>query len=83
VGHVLRSRRFYEGVAVAVIAVGAVRGMGQENLASTMARLSAWNKREIQRLERKAKRQGKVAKGAGRMVRAGRPKGLAGTGRQD
>ena len=57
VGHVLRSRRFYEGVAVAVIALGALRGIGQENQASTMARLSAWNKREMQRLEHNAERQ--------------------------
>ena len=77
VGHVLRSRRFYEGVAVAVIALGALRGIGQENRASTMARLSAWNKREMQRLEHKAERQAAAAKGARRMARSGRPRGLA------
>ena len=51
----LRSRRFYERAAVAAIALGALRKVGQENRASAMARLVAWNKREIQRLERKAK----------------------------
>lgn len=51
----LRSRRFYERVAVAAIVLGALRKVGQENRASAMARLVAWNKREIQRLERKAK----------------------------
>ena len=57
VGHVLRSRRFYETVAVAAIVLGALRGIGHDNRVSTMARLQAWNKREIQRLERKAQRE--------------------------
>jgi len=55
VGHVLRSRRLYAGLATAGIVLAALRGVGQENTASTMARLAAWNKREVQRLERKAK----------------------------
>ena len=57
VGHVLRSRRFYERVIVGAIVLGALRGLGQENRASTMARLRAWNKRQVQLLERKAERQ--------------------------
>jgi hypothetical protein len=57
VGHMLRSPRFYETVAVTAIAVGSVRQIGQQNQASTTARLAAWNKREMQRLERKAKRE--------------------------
>jgi len=57
VHHMLRSRRFYERVVVAVIALRALSQLGQENRASTMARLGAWNKREIERLERKAKRE--------------------------
>ena len=57
VGHVLRSRRFYETVAVAAIVLGALKGIGHDNRVSTMARLQAWNKREIQRLERKAQRE--------------------------
>ena len=57
VGHVLRSRRFYETVAVAAIVLGALKGIGHDNRVSTMARLQAWEKREIQRLERKAQRE--------------------------
>jgi hypothetical protein len=51
----LRSHRFYERLAFAAIVVAALRGVGQENSASTMARLNAWNKREMDRLERKVK----------------------------
>ena len=69
--HVLRSRRFQEGVAVTAIALGALRGIGQENRASTMARVSAWNKRQVQRLERQAERRARAVKGAGQMVRSG------------
>ena len=80
--HVLRSRRFQEGVAVSAIALGALRGIGQENRASMMARLSAWNKRQVQllerqaerqvqRLERQAERQARAVKGAGQMARSG------------
>ena len=75
----LRSRRFYETVAVIAIAVGSLRQIGQQNAASMTARLSAWNKREMQRLERKAQRQGKAVKGAAQMARSGPPRGLAGT----
>ena len=88
--HVLRSRRFQEGVAVTAIALGALRGIGQENRASTMARLSAWNKqqvqrlereaeRQVQRLEREAERQARAVKGAGRMTHSG-PFGLTAGG---
>ena len=78
VGHVLRSRSLYEKVAVAAIVVGALRGIGQDNRASLMASLQAWNKREIQRLEREAQRQGRTIKGSARMARSGPPRGLAG-----
>jgi hypothetical protein len=57
VAHVLRSRRFYERVIVGAIMLGALRGLGQENRASTMARLQAWNKRQVQLFERQAERQ--------------------------
>ena len=57
VGHVLRSPRFHERVVVGVIVLGALRGLGQESRASTFARLSAWNKRQVQLLELKAERQ--------------------------
>jgi hypothetical protein len=69
--HMRRSRRrFYQRVITVAIAPGALRRIGQENQASTMARLAAWDKRQIQRLERKAKRQGRVIKGAGQMMRS-------------
>jgi hypothetical protein len=57
VGHMLRSRRFYETLAVTVIAVGSLRQIGQQSGASMAARLAAWNKREMQRLEDKAHRR--------------------------
>ena len=78
VGHVLRSRSFYEKVAVAVIVVGALKRIGQDNGASAMASLRAWNQREIQRLERKAQRQGRAVKGSARMARSRATKDLAG-----
>ena len=65
--HVLRSRRFQEGVAMTAIALVALRRIGQENRAGVMARLSAWNKREVQRLERQAR----AIKGARQMARSG------------
>ena len=80
VGHMLRSPRFYETVAVAAIAVGSLRQIGQQNTASTMARLQAWNQREMQRLERKAQRQARGVKG----VRADGTVGAAeGPGREE
>ena len=54
--HMLRSRRFYERVAVGAIVVAALRGLGQENRAITFERLAAWNKRQVQLLERTTKR---------------------------
>ena len=75
--HVLRSRRFHQRVITVAIALGALRRIGQENQASTMARLAAWDKRQVQRLERKAKYQGRVIRGAGQMMRSGAPRHLA------
>ena len=57
VGHVLRSRRFYERAIIGAIVLGALRGLGQENRASAFERLAAWNKRQVQFLEREAERQ--------------------------
>jgi len=82
VGHMLRSRRFYETVAVAAIAVGSLRQIGQQNTASMTARLAAWNQREMQRLERKAQRQARGVKGSAQMARSGPPRGLAGSGHE-
>ena len=66
--HMRRSRHFYQRVITVAIALGALKPIGQENQASTMARLAAWDKRQIQRLERKAKRH--VIKCAGQMMRS-------------
>ena len=68
---VLRSRRFYERVTLAVIVLRALRQMNQQSRASTMARLAAWDKRQIQRLEAKAQQEVRAVKGTGRMVRSG------------
>jgi len=54
-GHMLRSRSFYERVVFAAIVLVALGKLGQENQARSFARLAAWNKRQIERLERKAK----------------------------
>jgi hypothetical protein len=78
-GHVLRSPRLYGTVAVAAIAVRSLQQIGQQNRASMTARLTAWNQREMQRLEHKAQRQGRAVKGAAQMARSGPPRGLAGT----
>ncbi len=55
--HMLRSRRFYQWVAIGAVVVAAVRNMGQEQRASTFERLSAWNRRQIEILERKTEQQ--------------------------
>jgi hypothetical protein len=66
--HMRRSRRFYQRVITVAIALGALKPIGQKNQASTMARLAAWDKRLVQRLERKAKRH--VIKDARQMMRS-------------
>ena len=82
VGHMLRSPRFYQTVAVTAIAIRSLRQIGQQNTASMTARLAAWNQREMQRLERKAQRQTRAVKGSAQMARSGRPRGLAGSGHE-
>jgi hypothetical protein len=62
---------------MAVIALRALRQMGQENRASAMARLAAWNRREMQRLERKAQQQSRAVKGTRQMARSRPSKDLA------
>jgi hypothetical protein len=64
-------------VAVAVIALRALRQMGQEKRPSAMARLAAWNRRDLQRLERKAKQQSRAVKGTGEMAHSRASKDLA------
>jgi hypothetical protein len=51
--------------------------MGQENRASTMARLVAWNKREIERLEHKAEHEARALKGTSQMAHSGASKHVA------
>jgi len=79
VGHMLRSPRFYQTLAVTAIAVGSLRQIGQQNGANMTARLAAWNKREMERVEHKAQRQARAVKGAVDMARSGPPGGLVGT----
>jgi hypothetical protein len=82
VGHMLRSPRFYWTLAVAAIAVRSLGQIGQQNRANMTARLSAWNQREMQRLEHKAQRQARAVKGTAQMARSGPPRGLAGSGHE-
>ena len=56
-GHMLRSRRFHERAAVAAIVLTALAGLRQENQARILARLAAWNKRQVNRFEHEAERQ--------------------------
>ena len=53
--HMLRSRRLYEGAALAAIVLAALAGMNRESRAKNLARLTAWVKRQDERLQRKAK----------------------------
>ena len=54
--HMLRSRRFYERMAVGAVVLAALSGIGQENRANTLERLAAWNKKQTQNIERRAER---------------------------
>jgi hypothetical protein len=45
--------------AARLIALAALARMGKEHQAGAMARLAAWNKGQVQVLERQAERQGK------------------------
>ena len=61
--HMLRSRRFYAGVASAAVGLAALSSLGQESRTQAFGRLAAWNKRQVQLLERKVERE------AGRLER--------------
>ena len=63
VAHMLRSRRFYARLITVVVAVRALGQIGHENQTANLARLSAWDKRQVQRFEAKAKRQVRAIKG--------------------
>ena len=64
VAHMLRSRRFYERVGVVAVVLAALARMSRENQTSTRTNPAARDKRQIQRLERKAKAQGRAVKGS-------------------
>ena len=51
----LRSRRLYERLAFAAIVLAALAGLNRESRAKALARLTAWVKRQDDRLQRKAK----------------------------
>jgi Tfp pilus assembly major pilin PilA len=68
--HMLRSRRFYERVIAFAVVVAALARISQENRASTMARLADWDKRQVQRLERKARAHGRAVQSTGQMMRS-------------
>jgi hypothetical protein len=51
----LRSRRLYERAAFAAIVLAALAGLNQASRAKAVARLTAWVKRQDDRLQRKAK----------------------------
>jgi hypothetical protein len=76
-GHLLRSPRFYQALAVGAIALVALTRIGRENRASAFARLAAWDKQQAQRLERKAKKQRRAIEGGARMMRSRATRGLA------
>ena len=66
-GHMLRSRRSYERMALAAIVLAAMSRLSRENRARTLARLAAWNKRQVRLLERQAEREaGRIARHAER-----------------
>ena len=52
----LRSRRFYERLAVGAIVLAAFRGINQQSRANAYARLTAWNKKQAQQFEQRAER---------------------------
>ena len=54
--HMLRSRRFYERMAVGAVVLAALRGINQESRASALERLAAWNMKQTQNIERRAVR---------------------------
>jgi len=72
-GHMLRSRRFYERMAVGAVVFAALRGINQESRASTFARVAAWNKTQAQVVERQAERQAhRIERQAERAERQGK-----------
>jgi hypothetical protein len=64
--HMLRNRAFRVRLIIVAIGVVAAGRMGRENAAGAFARLVAWDKRQVKRLERKVKAQGRVITGSRR-----------------
>lgn len=54
-GHMLRSPRLYQRLAFGAIVAGALAGMGQESRSKSFERMTAWIKRQDERVERKVK----------------------------
>jgi hypothetical protein len=54
VAHMMRSRRTHHRLAVAAIGAVALTRIGKESQASSLARLQAWDKKQLQRFERRA-----------------------------
>jgi hypothetical protein len=76
VAHMLRSRRFYARLITVVVAVRALGQIGHENQTTNLARLSAWDKRQVKRLEHKAEHHVRAIKGSAEMTRSGAPRHL-------
>src|SRR5215471_5482941 len=74
--HILRSRRFYARLITVVVAVRALGQIGHENQTNNLARLSAWDKRQVERLERKAKHEVRAIRGSAQLARSGAPRHL-------
>ena len=54
---ILTSRHFYAALAVGAITVAALGRTGKESGASTLERLAAWDRRQIERSRREAERR--------------------------
>jgi hypothetical protein len=73
----LTSSRFYAALAVGAIAVVALGRIGRESGASSLERVAAWDRRQVERARRKAERQARAVRGGGRMIRRRATRGLA------
>ena len=51
---ILRSRPFHERVVLVIIGVAAIARIARDSQAGALARLAAWDRRQRQRLQRKA-----------------------------
>jgi hypothetical protein len=54
-GHMLRSPRLYQRLALGAVVAAALAGMGQESRSKSFERMTAWVKRQDERVERKVK----------------------------